>query len=98
MKKEAYLYQKLPGGKVRCQTCAHQCLILPDRRGICGVRENIEGRLFVLTYGRAATEHLDPIEKKPLFHFLPGSQSYSVAAVGCNLACANCQNWDISQA
>ena len=74
--KESCLYQKLTDNRVKCQTCAHRCLILPDRRGICGVRQNIGGELFVLNYGRAAAAHLDPIEKKPLFHFLPGSQSY----------------------
>jgi len=95
--KESCLYQKLTDNQVKCQTCAHRCLISPGRRGICGVRQNIEGRLFVLTDGRAIASHIDPIEKKPLFHFLPGSQSYSVAAVGCNLRCANCQNWEISQ-
>lgn len=96
--KESYLYQKLNKNQVRCQTCAHHCLINPGQRGICGVRENIEGKLFLLTYGQAIAEHLDPIEKKPFFHFLPGSYSLSIAAAGCNLRCANCQNWDISQA
>jgi pyruvate formate lyase activating enzyme len=108
--KESYLYQKLdPKGKpaasygasqkrVRCHTCAHQCLILPGKRGICGVRQNIGGKLYFLVYGQAIAEHLDPIEKKPFFHFLPGTFSLSVATIGCNLVCANCQNWDISQA
>ncbi len=96
--KESYLYQKLPKQQVKCQTCAHYCLINPGQRGICGVRENIEGKLYLLTYGRAVAEHLDPIEKKPFFHFLPGSYSLSIAAAGCNLRCANCQNWEISQA
>ncbi|OIO47903.1 MAG: AmmeMemoRadiSam system radical SAM enzyme [Parcubacteria group bacterium CG1_02_40_82] len=96
--KESYLYQKLDAKKVRCQTCAHNCLILPGKRGICGVRENIDGKLYSLVYGKAIAEHLDPIEKKPFFHFLPGTYSLSVATIGCNLNCGNCQNWDISQA
>ena len=96
--KESYLYQKLVKNRVRCLTCAHNCLISPDQRGICGVRANVGGKLFVLNYGRALAAHIDPIEKKPLFHFLPGSQTYSFAAAGCNLRCANCQNWEISQA
>ncbi|PIW75824.1 MAG: AmmeMemoRadiSam system radical SAM enzyme [Candidatus Portnoybacteria bacterium CG_4_8_14_3_um_filter_40_10] len=96
--KESYLYQKLDAKKVRCQTCAHNCLILPGKWGICGVRENIDGKLYSLVYGKAIAEHLDPIEKKPFFHFLPGTYSLSVATIGCNLNCGNCQNWDISQA
>jgi pyruvate formate lyase activating enzyme len=96
--KESYLYQKLDNNRVRCQTCAHQCLILPGKRGICGVRENIDGQLYFLVYGRAIAQHLDPVEKKPFFHFLPGTFSLSMATIGCNLVCANCQNWDISQA
>ena len=98
MEKESYLYQKLDQKRVLCQTCAHNCLILPDRRGICGVRENIDGKLYFLAYGKAIAEHLDPIEKKPFFHFLPGTFSLSMATIGCNLRCDNCQNWDISQA
>lgn len=95
--KEAYLYKKLPGKKVLCQNCAHYCLILPGQRGICGVRENIEGKLYALNYAKAVAVHIDPIEKKPFFHFLPGSYSLSVATVGCNFSCPWCQNWDISQ-
>lgn len=96
--KESYLYEKQDKNRVRCLTCAHRCLILTGQRGICGVRANVGGKLFVLNYGRALAAHIDPIEKKPLFHFLPGSQTYSFAAAGCNLRCANCQNWEISQA
>jgi len=98
MAKEAYLYKKLPDKRVQCQNCAHYCLILPGKRGICGVRENINGKLYALNYGKAIACHVDPIEKKPFFHFLPGSHSLSFATVGCNFACKNCQNWDISQA
>ena len=96
--KEAYLYQKLSGKKVRCQNCAHYCLIQPGKRGICGVRENVSGKLYALNYGKAAAMNIDPIEKKPFYHFLPGTYSFSLATVGCNYKCLNCQNYDISQA
>lgn len=96
--KEVYLYKKLGKGKVQCKNCAHYCVVSPGRRGICGVRENQEGKLFALNYGKAVAIAVDPIEKKPLYHFLPGSYSLSFAAAGCNLKCQNCQNWDISQA
>ena len=95
--KEAFLYKKLKDKKVQCQNCAHYCIILPGKRGTCGVRENIDGALYALNYGKAIACHIDPIEKKPFFHFLPGSYSLSIATVGCNFACKNCQNWDISQ-
>jgi len=95
--KEALLYQTLKNQKVQCQTCAHYCLIPPNKRGRCGVRENRKGKLYSLVYGRTASLHLDPIEKKPLYHFLPGTFSLSVATAGCQFACKNCQNWEISQ-
>lgn len=95
--KESYLYEKLENKKVRCNTCAHRCLVIPSAFGICGVRKNIEGMLYALNYGKAISLSVDPIEKKPYFHFLPGSHSLSVATVGCNLRCDNCQNWQISQ-
>ena len=94
---EAYLYKKLPDKKVLCQNCAHYCQISAGKRGICGERENIDGKLYALNYGKAIACHIDPIEKKPFFHFLPGSHSLSIATVGCNFRCDNCQNWDISQ-
>ncbi len=96
--KEAHLYKKLPNQKVQCSNCAHYCVISPGKRGICGVRENIDGKLYALNYRKTIACHIDPIEKKPFFHFLPGSYSLSIATVGCNFACKNCQNWDISQA
>ena len=96
--KEALLYKKLKDKKTQCQNCPHLCLILPGKRGICGVRENISGKLYTLNYGKAIACHIDPIEKKPFFHFLPGSYSLSVATVGCNFRCLNCQNYSISQA
>jgi len=95
--KEVYLYKKLKDKKVQCQTCAHNCLVLPDNLGICGVRENKNGKLFALNYGKVIALNVDPIEKKPFFHFLPGTHSLSIATVGCNFRCLNCQNWDISQ-
>jgi len=96
--KEALLYQKLAGETIRCQNCAHYCTILPGNRGICGVRENRNGKLYSLVYGKVDACQIDPIEKKPFFHFLPGTYSLSIATVGCNFACQNCQNWQISQA
>ena len=96
--KEAMFYQKLPGDKVHCGLCRFRCLIGEGRRGVCGVRENRGGILYSLVYGKAVAEHVDPIEKKPLFHVQPGSTSYSVATVGCNFRCLHCQNYSISQA
>jgi len=95
--KEAMLYEKLKGNKVRCNLCAHHCVINPGKRGICGVRENQGGVLNLLVYGKVIAEHNDPIEKKPLYHFYPGSLSFSIATVGCNFKCLFCQNADISQ-
>jgi len=95
--KEAYLYKKLSAKKVQCKSCAHYCVIEPGKRGTCGVRENRDGKLYSLVYGKACAVNIDPIEKKPFFHFLPGSHSLSVATVGCNFSCQNCQNWTISQ-
>ena len=94
---EACLYEKLADAKVQCNLCAHRCVIKPGRRGLCNVRENQGGVLNTLVYGRVIASHIDPIEKKPLFHFLPGSRSYSIATVGCNLRCRFCQNADIAQ-
>ncbi len=95
--KEAMLYEKLPDNKVRCGLCAHRCLIADGKRGICRVRENRGGILYTLVYGRTITQNIDPIEKKPFFHFYPGSTAYSVATPGCNFQCRWCQNWEISQ-
>ena len=95
--KEVLLYRTLQDQRVKCQNCAHYCLISPGKRGICGVRENIGGTLYALNYGKAVAVNIDPVEKKPFYHFLPGTRSLSVATVGCNFRCANCQNWDISQ-
>ena len=95
--KEAFLYDRLEDSRVRCNLCSHYCIIDQGGRGRCGVRENREGTLFSLVYSRPIARSIDPIEKKPLFHFLPGSLSYSIATVGCNLTCRHCQNSNISQ-
>jgi pyruvate formate lyase activating enzyme len=94
---EAYLYEPLQEGKVKCNLCSHRCVIKDGRRGKCSVRENQGGSLQTLVYGKVIARHVDPIEKKPLFHFLPGTLSYSVATVGCNFRCKFCQNADIAQ-
>ncbi|MFH1312289.1 MAG: AmmeMemoRadiSam system radical SAM enzyme [Candidatus Eisenbacteria bacterium] len=96
--KEARFYEALPEKKVRCLVCPRQCVVGDGQRGYCRVRENIDGKYYSLVFGRVCAYHIDPIEKKPLFHFLPGTTAFSVAAVGCNLACKFCQNWEISQA
>ena len=80
-----------------CYLCNHRCMISPSQKGLCGVRENREGKLYSLVYGRAVSLNVDPVEKKPLFHLFPGSASFSVAAVGCNFRCLQCQNHEISQ-
>ncbi|PKN51645.1 MAG: AmmeMemoRadiSam system radical SAM enzyme [Deltaproteobacteria bacterium HGW-Deltaproteobacteria-13] len=95
--KEAMLYEKLDGLNVHCNLCAHRCTIKPDRRGVCGVRENRDGILYSLVYGTLIAENIDPIEKKPFFHVYPASRSYSIATAGCNLRCDFCQNHEISQ-
>ena len=94
---EAYLYRKSDGRKVICNLCHHRCSIKDGKRGICGVRENRSGVLYTLVFGKLIARHTDPIEKKPLYHFLPGSLSYSIATVGCNFKCRFCQNADIAQ-
>jgi len=95
--KKVYLYKKLSNQKVQCQNCAHYCIIQDGKRGKCGVKENKDGKLYSLVYGKSCALNIDPIEKKPFFHFMPGSQSLSLATVGCNFRCLNCQNYDISQ-
>jgi len=94
---EARHYRRLEGGDVLCTLCPHDCRVREGGRGACGVRYNHGGRLYTLVYDKVVSRGVDPIEKKPLFHFLPGSRSYSIATVGCNLRCAFCQNWEISQ-
>ena len=94
---EAQFYAR-EGGKVRCSLCPHSCLVADGKRGLCGVRENRSGTLYSLIYGLASSIHPDPIEKKPLFHFLPGTTSISFGSIGCNLFCQHCQNFTISRA
>jgi pyruvate formate lyase activating enzyme len=95
--KEALLYEEQEDQKVRCNLCAHRCLIALGQKGVCQVRENKDGILYSLVYGLPLSQAVDPIEKKPLFHFFPGSTSFSIATVGCNFRCSFCQNADISQ-
>lgn len=95
--KEALLYEKLENNLVHCFLCAHQCKIADKKFGFCGVRQNIDGTLYTHVYGKPIAMHIDPIEKKPLYHFLPGSFSFSIATIGCNFHCGFCQNWEISQ-
>ncbi len=93
----AQFYTALPDGVVSCWLCRHRCRIMPGGRGVCRVRENRGGKLYSLVYGMLVAEHVDPIEKKPLFHYLPGTTSYSIASIGCNFHCLHCQNATIAQ-
>jgi len=95
--KEALFYEKLKDYLLQCRLCPRNCLINDGKRGFCGVRENRKGVLYTLSYAKPVAIHIDPIEKKPLFHFLPGSKAFSIATAGCNLRCKFCQNWEISQ-
>lgn len=95
--KEAQLYNREDDNTVSCHLCHHRCSIKPGGRGLCGVRENQDGTLVSLVYGRVVAENIDPVEKKPFYHFLPASRSYSISTVGCNFFCQHCQNYQISQ-
>lgn len=95
--KEAYLYKKIKDNRVRCDLCNHRCVIENNKKGKCYVRKNIDGTLYSLVYQKLIAENSDPIEKKPLFHFMPGTTSLSVATAGCNFRCFYCQNYGISQ-
>lgn len=95
--REALLYQQQDDRKVRCVLCRHYCVIAPGGTGRCRVRKNSDGTLFSLVYGHVVAEHVDPVEKKPLYHFLPDTLTYSIATVGCNFRCLNCQNYTIAQ-
>ena len=97
MQKEALLYRKMEDNRVSCFLCSHHCRISDGHFGICNVRENRGGILYTHSYGELVAQNIDPIEKKPLYHFLPGSSSFSIAAIGCNFQCGFCQNWQISQ-
>ncbi len=98
MMKEAMLWAPLEHGKAKCSVCSYRCVIPPGGVGHCRTRKNVDGRLFSMIYGTVTSEASDPIEKKPLYHFYPGSYSYSLGSVGCNFRCQHCQNWGISQA
>lgn len=97
MIKEAILYDKLEGNKIRCRVCSHRCIVADGKRGFCRVRENRNGTFYTLIYNTVSSEAVDPIEKKPLFHFHPGTLAYSLGTIGCNFRCKHCQNWTISQ-
>jgi len=92
------LFKKLPNNQIQCLACNNYCVIPNGKTGICGVRQNNNGELILLVNDKAVAVNLDPIEKKPLFHFLPGATAFSLGTFGCNFACEFCQNWDISQA
>ncbi len=97
MRKEAYLAKPLSNGVVQCRTCEHFCAIEPGETGKCGVRRNLNGTLHLVVYGEAIAVHVDPIEKKPLFHFMPRGNILSIGTYGCNFRCPFCQNWQMSQ-
>ncbi len=94
---EAMYYEKLSGQRVKCQVCPNECVVGPGGRGVCGNKVNRDGRYYTLVYGRAAALNVDPVEKKPLFHFYPRSWALSVGTAGCPFTCKHCQNWEISQ-
>lgn len=98
MIKEGVLYDELPGNKVKCNICSHRCVIAEGKKGICRTRQNKNGKIYTLIYNTVSSEAVDPVEKKPLYHFLPGTLSYSLGTIGCNFRCLHCQNWNISQA
>lgn len=95
--RKALYSRKLPKKKIECVLCPRECTVSEGQRGFCGVRENKNGEYFTLVYGNPCSVHTDPIEKKPFFHFLPGSNAFSFSTAGCNLNCRFCQNWEISQ-
>lgn len=97
MKKEAILYEKVDNA-LNCKICQRRCIISPGKTGFCGLRENVDDKIYSLNYAAVSSAAVDPIEKKPLFHFYPGSMVFSLGSVGCNFRCRHCQNWGISQA
>ena len=94
---EARFWEALPNRKIQCQLCPRECTVGDGQRGYCGVRENLDGVFYTLVHSRVCAAHVDPIEKKPLFHYLPGTTAFSIATAGCNVNCKFCQNWEISQ-
>lgn len=97
MIKEGVLFDQLPDNRVKCNICEHRCRIGEGKLGFCGTRKNIKGKIHSIIYNTISSEAVDPIEKKPLYHFLPGTLSYSLGTIGCNFRCEHCQNWSISQ-
>lgn len=97
MYKEALYYSQLENNKVKCTLCPHKCILSLNKKGLCKTRQNIDGKLYSLSYSNLCAANVDPIEKKPLYHFFPGSRTFSIATAGCNLTCKNCQNSSISQ-
>lgn len=97
MIREGVLFDELPGKKIKCHVCSHRCTIAEGKVGICRTRQNKNGKIYTLIYNTVSSEAVDPIEKKPLYHFLPGTLSYSLGSIGCNFRCEHCQNWNISQ-
>jgi len=97
MTREAILYEKRPNGKVLCTACARYCEMKKGQIGLCGIRGNENGKLDLYVYGKVIAGHVDPIEKKPVIHYNPGSKIFSIATTGCNWLCKYCQNSDISQ-
>lgn len=95
---EGILYKRLKDNEIQCTACFRYCTIKDGKSGFCGVRKNKKGKLDLIVYGKPCSAWADPIEKKPLFHFLPGTKSYSIGTYGCNFSCDFCQNWDMSQA
>lgn len=98
IRREAMLWEPMQEQRVHCYLCSHECKIADSKFGVCGVRQNVDGKLYTLVYGQVIAANIDPIEKKPLYHYLPGSRSFSIATIGCNFKCPFCQNWQISQA
>lgn len=96
--REGFFYKKLENSRVVCGICPHRCVLSPGDRSVCRSRVNIDGTLYSLVYGNPCAVNVDPVEKKPLYHFMPRSKAFSIATAGCNLRCLNCQNWEISQA
>ena len=96
--RKGFLYKKINNNNVVCQICPNQCVLAPGDRSICRSKVNMNGTLYSLVYGNPCSVNIDPVEKKPLFHFLPRSKTFSIATAGCNFRCLNCQNWEISQA
>ncbi len=94
--KECIYYEKSKDGSVRCNLCPHQCRIEENQTGICGIRKNENKKLYSLVYGKPSSVQVDPVEKKPLYHFMPGTMAYSVGTIGCNFKCLHCLNWNIS--